>query len=294
MGRMIPALKCPPEVVPELVTILNEYAGDRKEVDRRMTKTLRQISSASGRNLLRAYAAPTLNNLGLADGEGETWRCSPDGESLALAWKKKDTGLQRFGYLLYQRDEKDGLQVIQKLIMLEADKRPTSRRLLGESLFDQYASQFDQGVSHKVLFDRLGKWLGYLAYVRFVGYVESDYIRLFPYEVEASVADNDLLWKQSEFKKSLLDAYASLRAETPSLMYIPIPDLRQRMYELNFRPKGRTFSSAAFDDSLRKLPKATEQYVILLSPPGSQSGGGITIGNKYYYYISIHRHKRER
>ena len=291
---MIPALKCPPEVVPELVTILYEHAGNREQINRRMAQTLRQISSASPRNLLRAYAAPTLNNLGLAHGEGETWRCSPDGESLALAWKKPATGLKRFGYILYQRDDKDGLQVIHKLTMLEADKRPISRRLLGESLFDDYGTQLDQSVSLKILLDRLGKWLGYLAFVGFVGYVEGDHIRLFPYEVEASVTNNDVAWKPSEFKKALLDAYASLRSENQSLMYVPIPDLRQRMYELKFKPNKKTFSSSAFDDSLRKLPKATEQYVILLSPPGSQSGGGITIGNKYYYYISIHRHKRQR
>src|SRR5882724_6788076 len=115
MGRMIPALKCPPEIVPELVIILYKYADNREEVNRRMTLSLRKISDASVRNLLRAYAAATLNNLGLAEGEGEFWRCSPDGKSLALAWKGQTGGLRRFGYLLYQRDDKEGLQVIQEL-----------------------------------------------------------------------------------------------------------------------------------------------------------------------------------
>jgi hypothetical protein len=291
MPKMIPALKCPPEIVPELVAILFDQAGNREEVDRRMAKTLSQISHASVRNLLRAYAAPTLNNLGLAEGEGRSWRCSPDGESLALAYKKNETvGLRQFGYLLYQRDDKEGLQVIQELQRQGADKKPISRRMLGELLFSRYESEFDQSISVKVLLDRLGKWLGYLAYVRFVGYAEGDNIRLFPFEVQASLNGENWTWNLKEFKEDLITAYKSLRAENPSMVYVPLPDLRQRMYEVIFKPSGRAFSSVVFDDALRKIPKAAEEYVILLSPPGSQSGGGIRIGEKYYYYISIHRH----
>jgi hypothetical protein len=295
MSRMIPALKCPPELVPELVSILYDCASNREEIDRRMTKSLRRISRASQRNLLRAYAAPTLNNLGLAEGEGRSWRCSPDGVSLALAWKDGEAvGIRRFGYLLYQCDDKNGLRVIQELQKAKADRRPSSRRILGESLFERYQPEFDQTMSLKVLLDRLGKWLGYLAYVRFVSYVEGDYIRLFPFEVQASLGEQNRSWKPNEFKKGLIAAYESLRRENPSMIYVPIPDLRQRMYEKMFKPYGLTFSSVVFDDALRKLPKATEKYVILLSPPGSQSGGGIRIGEKYFYYISIHRHKREK
>jgi hypothetical protein len=295
MARMIPALKCPPEIVSELITILYDYAGDREEIDSRMAKALRRISSASVRNLLRAYAAPTLNNLGLAEGEGQTWRCSPDGESLALAYKKNETvGLKRFGYLLYQRDDKEGLQVIQELQRQGADKKPVSRRVLGELLFSRYEHAFSESISKKVLLDRLGKWLAYLAYVRFVGYLEGDNLRLFPFEIQTALNGEDSSWSLDEFKQALITAYKSLRVENPSMVYVPLPDLRQRMYDVSFKPHSRAFSSVAFDDALRRLPKATEEYVILLSPPGSQSGGGIRIGQKYYYYISIHRHGKEK
>jgi hypothetical protein len=295
MPKIIPALKSPPEIVPKLVAILYDYADRREEVDRRMSEALRQISLASPRNLLRAYAAPTLNNLGLAEGAGESWRCSPDGKSLALAYKAgEDEGLRRFGYLLYQKDDKDGLQVIAELRRQGADKTPVSRRLLAESLFSHYAHELaEQDISLKMLSDRLAKWLGYLNHVRFVDYVEGDTIRLYPFEIEAALTGEESPWEMNAFKNELIDSYKSLRAEHPSIVYVPLPDLRQRMYERTFKRQKRTFSTAAFDEALRKLPKATDEYVILLSPPGSQSGGGIRIGDKYYYYISIHQREKE-
>jgi hypothetical protein len=295
MPRIIPALKSPPEIVPKLVTILYDYTDRREEIDRRMTEVLRGISNASPRNLLRAYAAPTLNNLGLAVGAGKAWRCSPDGESLALAYQySDDEGLKRFGYILYQRDEKDGLQVITELQRQGADKTPVSRRRLAESLFSRYKDELvEQDISIKILSDRLAKWLGYLQHVRFVDYVENDAIRLYPFEVETALTGEESSWELNEFKNGLVASYKSLRAEHPAIVYVPLPDLRQRMYEMMFKRQRRTFSTAAFDEALRKLPKATDEYVILLSPPGSQSGGGIRIGDKYYYYISIHPHDEE-
>jgi len=295
MPRIIPALKSPPEIVPRLVIILYDYADRREEVDRRMTEALRNISNASSRNLLRAYAAPTLNNLGFADGAGKSWHCSPDGESLALAYKNGEKeGLKRFGYLLYQRDDKDGLQVIAELQRQGADKMPVSRRRLAESLFSRYQDEMrEQGIAFKMLSDRLAKWLGYLNHVRFVDYVEGDVIRLYPFEVETALKGEESIWELNAFKKGLVASYKSLRAGRPSIVYVPLPDLRQRMYEMIFKQHNRAFSTAAFDEALRKLPKATDEYVILLSPPGSQSGGGIRIGDKYYYYISIHQHEEE-
>jgi len=293
MTRIIPALKSPSEIVPSLVTILYEYADRREEVNRRMTEALRDISNASPRTLLRAYAAPTLNNLGLAEGTGISWRCSPDGESLALAYKKGEKeGLRRFGYLLYQRDDKDGLQVIAELHRQSADKIPVSRRKLAETLFSGYQDEMrKQGVDLHMLSDRLSKWLGYLNHVRFVDYVEGDAIRLYPFEVEAILKGEGSDLELNEFKNGLVASYRALRTENPSIIHVPLPDLRQRMYEIMFKQRGRAFSTAAFDEALRNLPKATDEYVIMLSPPGSQSGGGIRIGDKYYYYISIHQHE---
>jgi hypothetical protein len=295
MLRIIPALKSPPEIVPRLVVILYDCADRREEVDRRMTEALRKISLASPRNLLRAYAAPTLNNLGLAEGAGKSWRCSPDGESLALAYQNSDDeGLKRFGYILYQRDEKDGLRVIAELQRRGADKKPISRRQLAESLFSRYNDELaEQDISNEILSDRLAKWLGYLHYVRFVDYVENDTVRLYPFEVETALTGEESSWELNEFKNGLVASYKSLRAEHPSIVYVPLPDLRQRMFEMIFKRQKRAFSTVAFNDALRKLPKATDEYVILLSPPGSQSGGGIRIGDNYYYYISIHQHEKE-
>lgn len=295
MPRMIPALKAPPEIVPQLVVILYDYAGRREDVNKRMAEALRQISRASPRNLLKAYAAPTLNNLGLAEGEGKSWHCSPDGESLARAYKKSErAGIRRFGYLLYQLDDKNGLRVIAELQDRKVDKTPVSRKTLCEDLFSRYENDMgEQGLSLKMLSDRLAKWLGYLHHVGFVEYVEGDTLRLHPFEVQTALADEDPKWELNEFNDKLIASYKSLRAERPSMVYVPLPDLRQRLYEITMKGRGRAFSTAAFDEALRKLPKATDEYVILLSPPGKQSGGGIKIGSKYYYYLSVHEHDKD-
>jgi hypothetical protein len=295
MPKTIPALKSPADKVPQLVVILYDFAREREEVNRRIIELLREISRASERNLLKAYAAPTLNNLGFAIGEGKTWRCSPDGESLARAYKESESvGLKRFGYLLYQYDEVNGLRVLAELQHQKADRVAVSRKILGEILFAKYNDDLiEQGITLKMLLDRLSDWLSYLAHVQFVGYSEGDSVRLFPFEIQAALVTEATEWEQDEFRSSLFKAYAALRTEHPSWVYVPLPDVRQKIYELAFKNQNRAFSSVTFDDVLRRLPKATDDYVILLSPPGSESGGGLRIGDKYYYYISIHEHRKK-
>jgi len=290
---MIPALKTPVNKVIGLVEIVHRWTGNRKPMDDAIVKYLRDVSGASRRNLIRAYAVPTLSHLGLVKGRGENLRYSPDGESLVNAAQQGfDAGLRRFGYLLHTVDSEKGLQVLSELTDMQADEKPVSRDDLGTRLWAKYRSQLaEQGLTPAMLADRLAKWLAYLEYVRFIDLRDTN-IMLNPAQIEASLAANKVEVTDELFRRLLFEGYEQLKSCTMGSVYVPIPDLR-RCVAGHLLEQGMPISEAQFDDLLRQQPRVMEEHVILLSPPGRRSDGGIWIGKNYYYYVSIYPSKGE-
>lgn len=293
LPRSIPALKAPASKVIGLVEIVYRWTGDRKAMDDAIVKYLRDVSGASRRNLIRAYAVPTLSNLGLVEGRGENLRCSPDGESLVNAAQQNfDTGLRRFGYLLHALDDRKGLQVLFELMDMQAGEQPVNQNVLGTRLWNKYHSQLaEQGLTRTMLADRLAKWLAYLEYVRFIDLLDAN-ITLNPAQIEASLAVNKVEVADELFRRLLFEGYEELKSHVMGSAYVPIPDLRRYIAE-RLLEQGTPISEAQFNDLLRQQPRVTEEHVILLSPPGRRSDGGIWIGKNYYYYVSIYPSKGE-
>lgn len=294
LQRSIPALKTPANKVIGLVEIVHRWAGNRKTMDDAIVNYLRDVSGASRRNLIRAYAVPTLSNLGLVEGRGENLCCSPDGESLVNAAQQGfDVGLRRFGYLLHALDSEKGLQVLSELADMQADEKPVSTDALATRLWTKYHSQLTgQGLTPTMLTDRLAKWLAYLEYARFIDLRDAN-IMLNPAQIEASLAANKVEVRDELFRRLLFDGYEELKSHAMGSVYVPIPDLRRYVAE-HLLEQGTPISEAQFDDLLRQQPRVTKEYVILLSPPGHRSNRGIWIGKDYFYYLSIHPMRRDK
>lgn len=293
LSRSIPALKAPANKVIGLIKIVHRWTGDRKPMDDAIVKYLRDVSGASRPNLIRAYAVPTLSHLGFVEGRGENLRCSPDGESLVNAAQQGlDADLRRFGYLLHTLDSEKGLQVLSELADMQADEKPVSRDDLVTRLWTKHHSQLaDQGLTLTMLADRLAKWLAYLKYVRFIDLRDAN-ITLNPAQIEASWTANKVEVAGELFRRLLFEGYEGLKSHAMGSVYVPIPDLR-RYVAKHLLEQGTPISEAQFDDLLRQQPRVTEEHVILLSPPGRRSDGGIWIGKDYYYYVSIYLSKGE-
>ena len=293
VSRAIPALKAPADRVIGLVEIVHRFAGNRKTMDDAVVEYLADVSSASRRNLIRAYAVPTLSHLGLVEGRGGSLRCSPDGESLVHAAQQGfDAALRRLGYLLHALDTNKGLQVLSELADMGGSDKPVSRDTLVDRLWGKYRICLtEQRLSLDMLADRLAKWLAYLQYVRFVDLADAT-IMLRPAQIEASVAASKVDVPQELFRRLLLETYGELKRRSMGSAYVPIPDLRHSVAG-HLLEQGMPISEAQFDDLLGGLPKVTEEYAILLSPPGRRSEGGIWVDNDYYYYVSIYPSKGE-
>jgi len=254
---------------------------------------LSDVSSASRRNLIRAYAVPTLSHLGLIEGRGGSLRCSPDGESLVHAAQQGfDAALRRLGYLLHALDSNRGLQVLSELADMGASEMPASSDALVSRLWAKHHAHLtEQGLTLAMLTDRLAKWLAYLEYIRFVDLRDAR-ITLNPAQIEASVAANRVEVADELFRRLLLETYGELKRRAMGSAYVPIPDLRHHVAG-HLLEQGMPISEAQFDDLLGGLPKLTEEYAILLSPPGRRSEGGIWVDKDYYYYVSIYPSKGE-
>lgn len=292
-SRTIPALKAPADRVICLAKIVHQCTGNREAMDDGIVKCLADVSGASTRNLIRAYAVPTLSHLGLVEGRGDSLRCSPDGESLVSAAQQGfDAGLRRFGYLLHVSDSEKGLQVLSELADMQAHEKPTSRDALATRLWTKHHAHLaEQGLTPTILADRLAKWLAYLEYVRFIDQ-QDGHIALNPAQIEASLAASKVDVADDVFRRLLFEVYEQLKGRPMRSAYVPIPDLRHHVAR-HLLEEGMPITEAQFDDLLRQLRRVSEEYVILLSPPGRISEGGLWVDNNYYYYVSIYPAKGE-
>jgi len=107
------------------------------------------------------------------------------------------------------------------------------------------------------------------------------------YELHKQRAEADEL-----FRRLLFEGYEKLKRRTGGSPYVLIPDLRSYVIG-RLSEQGMFIDEAQFDDFLRRQPRVTVEYIILLSPPGRREAGGIWIGKDYFYYVSIYPQKTD-
>jgi len=212
---------------------------------------------------------------------------------MEAAEQGSDAGLRRFGYVLHVLDNEKGLQVLSELGDMQAHEKPTSKEALVTTLWTNHHSQLtEQGLTVSMLADRLGKWLAYLEYVRFVDLQDAS-ITLNPPQIEAALAAQEIEVAGDMFQGLLFEGYERLKTQAVGSVYVPIPDLRRYVAE-RLLHLGTPISESQFDSLLRRQARVTEEHLILLSPPGHRSDRGIWIGKDYFYYLSIHPVRGEK
>lgn len=279
MNEILP-VKARGETIPNLLKIIQTYEGEASRIKEEIVRYLQNESQRqkkpSPRILYFAVTIPTLRKLKLIEGEGVSIHLSPNGKRLADSYRSG--GMQefkrKFAYHLLQIDKANGdvTGILQK-----------SPSLSIKELSDRVNS------SGRTTLDRLRKWLNYLKFVDLVKF-ENEKVILRSSQLNACTEKEHLKVEEDKFVQTLINVYEEIRRENTGLVYVPIPMIRDGVCE-RFKDKGMW--TWDFDEMLVSLPRETETYILQFTQPMERKEGGISIGNRYYYYLHIHKKGEE-
>ena len=92
------------------------------------------------------------------------------------------------------------------------------------------------------------------------------------------------------FKKCLFEAYFGLRKETAGI--VDIADLRENVAVKLLRENKIILTENQFDEMLRKIPFATDSYIISFGRPMGAEEKLFKYKDNYFRTLSIHFSKR--
>ncbi len=100
----------PSYILPSL-QIISKHRGNWRRIQDELVRFARSLGSkASGENVVSAYVTPTLRNLRLVSGQGQTLELTPDGRQCLEAHSSggEDAYLRRLGLQLILVDRDSG------------------------------------------------------------------------------------------------------------------------------------------------------------------------------------------
>lgn len=283
----VPVLKMPPELALGAVEILGRHVGEPADLLAQRLHSLRR--SIPIRTLVNAYVVPSLKELELYAG--------------TLA----DGGLTRFGQAIYNAgqvsEERAKGLLARQLVDIDAegvgltrwltasanapeDDRKTllSNFLKGQS---QRAARTDR--EQKIVFDRLGKWLGYLV---FFGVVREVLVGGRPKlstdqrQLEALRTESLNVPPIQVQRSALLDAYSRVANRLGTRLYIPVAALRDEFGRI-LHSHGFLLTDDGLNEILRVAPRILEDRIVAYSPYSGPASGGLVMNNTYAGFISI-------
>jgi hypothetical protein len=286
MSIEIPAVKLSPELVFGMLDIIDRFEGDPQKVREEIIKYYRSKSlrkkTPSPKNIVRAVTFPSLRHLDLIEGFWPKVSLNPDGKIVLNAYREHGVSeaKRKFGLILCRIDERTGW-VIKTLLNLAERNKVTEFPRFISVLGDRFEVTSEKET--RVLADRLKRWLYYLEYVGFIEQ-EKDMIKVNQAIVESCEKGTGVKVSTPQFTALLIKKYKELARQEGSV-YVPIPKLRDAVCEETGMLKDE------FYEILRSIKFATNRYTIMLSEPMLRQKGGITVGNKYYYYLSIYERR---
>jgi hypothetical protein len=283
MSTQIPAVKLSPKLVFGMLKIVDQNEGNPEKMREDMIKYYRSESirekTPTPKNIVRAVTLPSLRHLDLIEGYWPRVSINPNGKNILKAYNThgKSEAIRRFGQILCRIDRKTG-SVTELLLSKRNDHNMISFSDVVRSLKAGYGAKSEKEI--RVISDRLKRWLQYLKYIGFIE-LNGSLIKVNRSVILNCQEDKRVEISSKQFVELLRRDYRELVRKEGSV-YVPIPKLRDLICDETGMLKDE------FYDMLQSIKFATNTYSILLSEPMLREKGGITVGNKYYYYLSIY------
>ena len=285
MHDTIPGVKLAPSLVPPICRAFVEYISNPDSLKSKIITLYKEQSvrrrPPSDKNAFRAVTLPSLRHLRLIEGTWPETRPTADMKELVRSYKSGPSdGKRTFGRIVALLDMK-GPGILR---LIESQGGRVGAEKIASLLVTQFHPESES--EFRELRDRLKRWLGFLEHVELV--YEDHGISLNSEVLELAVSKKSFAITLQEFSKLLVQEYEHLRSGNPSMIYVPIPTVRDEVC--------RAKPGMLTDDFYEMLKQARENGVVrmLLSEPMTRQEGGMRLGEKYYYYISIYAQQGNR
>jgi len=289
MKKTIPAVKLSPHYIFPFLDMIDRYKLNpfrmRGEIVSYYRNHSTRVKAPSEKNIIRAVTFPSLRHIDLIEGVWPKIILNPNGVEVLNSYRNRGLAAakRKLGFVVYRVDRRTS-SLVEILKELAKKSEIVQFSSLVETLKNRWSIKKDK--DKRVLVDRLKRWLLYLAYVNFVGY-KGNYIMIQKPIIESAAKGESLDLSTSMFTRILLKEYERLlKKKGGGSPYVSIPELRDVVCkEIPGMLKDE------FYDYFRSIKFATNKYSIMLSEPMLRREGGIRIGNKYYYYVSIYKRR---
>lgn len=289
MDMKIPAVKLRPDLVFLFLDIIDRYkhnpSGMRKEIVRNYRNHSARHKPPSEKNIVRAVTFPSLRHIDLVEGVWPKIVLNPNGIEVLNSYRNQGVAAakRKLGVVIHRVDLRT-CSIIEVLEELAEVNEIVGLNSLAETLEVRWRIRDEK--EQRILVDRMKRWLQYLDYVDFVSY-KKDFIKVQKSIIESAAKGEGIDISVGIFTQILLKEYEQiLRKRGGGSLYVPIPELRDAVCK---RIPGMLKDE--FYDYFRSVRFTTSRYSIMLSEPMLRQEGGIRIGDKYYYYVSIYNRR---
>lgn len=230
----------------------------------------------SEKSVFRGMVIPTLRHLGLILGYAEFIRVSANGK---LILKSKEFGEEEFKRVL----RASFLEIDNQLFKFISELEKMSVYQVSEDTFLENMVERSEGVSIKQKIERIKRWLKVLEQCDLIKTKKNISI-LFENLIQAK-SDLNLEKKEKIFKEYLFKSYSILAPQSAGI--VDIADLRAEVALQIYLEKREVLTEIQFDNLLRKLAIATDEYIISLGQPMGAEEKLFKYGENYYRTMSI-------
>lgn len=234
----------------------------------------------SEKSVFRGMVIPSLRHLGLIVGYGDFLRVSANGklitESESMGQNLHQCVLRA---VIYEIDQ----DIFQFIDVFRDNDSISIQNFL--QLMDINAP------SEKQKKERISHWLSVLMHVELINY-DAQNITLNKHKYNQTLSDVNTNYKNvGDFEKCLFDAYFELNKETAGI--VDIVDLRENVAVNMLRYNKIILTENQFDEMLRKITFATDDYIISFGRPMGAEEKLFKYKGNYFRTLSIQLFKRE-
>jgi len=232
------------------------------------------------KSVFRGMVIPSLRHLGLIVGYGDLLRTSANGKLIIESELTSKNLHQRvLRAVIYEIDQ----NIFQFIDVLRENDSINIRNFL--QLMNINAP------SEKQKKERISHWFSILKEVELINY-NAENIILNEQKYNQILSDVDVDNKSMEdFKKYLFKAYFELSKKTAGI--IDIADLRENVALKLLRENKIILTENQFDEMLRKIPFATDDYIISFGRPMGAEEKLFKRNGNYFRTLSIKFFRRE-
>jgi hypothetical protein len=228
------------------------------------------------KSIFRGMVIPSLRHLGLILGYDEDLRLSANGNLIVIARKKSaEEGLRFFRAILTEIDDLD----IKILKMIA--KKNIDFDALKQSLIIKI-----EAPSEKQARERINHWVSMLLEAGLL-MKENKKIEIASGILSQVETDLGINTKKDKFEKIFFETYASIFKKQENVPIVDIPDIRTDVSTLFYMKYNLVITESMFDQMLKMIPLATDEYVISLGRAMGAEEKLFKYEDNYYRTVSI-------